>query len=50
MPLWLLLFLAIVCMVIITLISLAVTKKGYEHQHTIDPAPSTTSDKEINKS
>ena len=48
MRLWLLLFLAIVCMVVITLISLVATKKGYEHQHTIDPAPST-SDKDIIK-
>lgn len=48
MPLWLLLFLAIVCMVVITLIFLVATKKGYEHQHTIDPAPST-SEKDINK-
>lgn len=39
MPLWLLLFLAIGCIVVITLIFVVATKKGYEHQHTIDPAP-----------
>ncbi len=40
MSLWLLLFLAILCMVVITILFLLATKKGYEHQHTVDPTPS----------
>ena len=39
MSLWFLMFLAISCMVVITLLFLLATKKGYEHQHTIDPIP-----------
>lgn len=42
MPLWLLMLLAIGCMTVITLIFMVATKKGYEHQHTIDPPPPTS--------
>lgn len=42
MSLSLLLFLAILCIVVITLLFLLATKKGYEYQHTIDEAPPTS--------
>jgi hypothetical protein len=39
MNLWLLLFVAILCMIGLTFIFLLTTRKAYSHQHTIDPVP-----------
>lgn len=39
MTLWLLLFVAFLCVIGITLMFVAATNKAYKHTHTIDPIP-----------